>query len=146
MSQTYKTNDLKEYIELVNILLEESEMKLVEQFSDFYEAQFSGEQLDELIVVDIWQGLNDTHTLIIDMMNFYASLFDSETFTWVELQEYKENVTNAFNGFITNMIKSNENDNYYYKEYEKPRLQGVNFGIRIISTEIIPNIEKSLLP
>lgn len=145
MTTTYKTSDIKEYIELANILLEESEINLVDKFNDFYAKQFDGHALDELVVVEIWQGLNDVHELFIDMMNFYVDILDGDTITFNELEEYKQDVLNAFDGFLKNMLASNQSE-YYYNGLERPRLQGVNFGIKLVREEIIANINNSLLP
>lgn len=143
MTTTYKTSDIKEYIELANILLEESEIRLVDTFNDFYAQQNNGQYLDERIIVNLWQGVNDVHELFIDMMNFYVDIFSDETITHTELQQYQKDVLDAVDGFLKNMINSNSEE-YYREGHELPRLQGVYFGVKLVKDEILAKMNNSL--
>lgn len=143
MSTTYKTRDIKEYIELANILLEESEIRLVDTFNEFFARENDGRYLDELVIVQLWQGVNDVHELFIDMMNFYVDILEGETISHQQLEEYKKDVLDAVDGFLKNMI-TNNNEEYYYKEHELPRLQGIYFGVKLVKDEILANMSNSL--
>lgn len=137
---TYKCSDIKDYIDLANILLEEAEINLVSKFADFYAVQNNGQEISDEVVVAIWQGLNDTHTIFIDMMKFYLELQDKPELNYEELEEYKKEVYSSFEGFVFNLISSNREE-YFYGEHELPRVQGVYFGIHLVKDEIMPSME-----